>query len=412
MKKPSLALLLALCLLTGAAGASGALAGDAPVPGTIVRHPPAADAFLREYYGQTTLEERLTPGTYGVVNLMGLDLSGVDLTEQGDLLGRATFDMQTRWPDALPEGFDPALLMAQGADPGCGVRALHARGITGKGVGIGILDLTLLTGHVEYADRLRFYEETMPDAEQRIAEMHGAAVASLALGETVGVAPDALLYYIAMWPAVTHEDGTWKRDCRPAAEGIERLLLLNEQLPEGERIRVISISIGWMPDALGVAEMEAAIEHARQQGVQVIAVNTLDDLRISGMGREPGGDPNDPAAVRAGLFWEKDLQRGQGNAFYAGNLLLPMDSRTVASFRGDEDYIFYRDGGMSWVAPYLAGLYALALEAYPDVTLDEVVQAAHRTATTIRYTHTNGNIYRPGKMLDAVALFDRLGEGR
>lgn len=33
--------------------------------------------------------------------------------------------------------------------------------------------------------------------EKRLIEMHSTAVASIAIGKTVGVAPNALLYYIA-----------------------------------------------------------------------------------------------------------------------------------------------------------------------------------------------------------------------
>ena len=49
--------------------------------------------------------------------------------------------------------------------------------------------------HVEYRDRLRLYEEI--HCSDRVAQMHGAAVASIAVGKTVGVAPEAELYFIS-----------------------------------------------------------------------------------------------------------------------------------------------------------------------------------------------------------------------
>jgi subtilisin family serine protease len=53
-------------------------------------------------------------------------------------------------------GFDPTRVTESGKDRGLEMRALHARGITGKGVGIAVIDQPLLVNHVEYADRYGF----------------------------------------------------------------------------------------------------------------------------------------------------------------------------------------------------------------------------------------------------------------
>ena len=42
-----------------------------------------------------------------------------------------------------------------GKNPGLGIRSLHALGITGRGVGIAIIDQTLLVEHQEYAEQLQ-----------------------------------------------------------------------------------------------------------------------------------------------------------------------------------------------------------------------------------------------------------------
>ena len=59
--------------------------------------------------------------------------------------------------------------------------------------------------------------------------MHGPAVASLLAGKTIGVAPDAHIYYAA-WPS-------WLEDSRYAADALDWVLEQNEALPEG-KIRV------------------------------------------------------------------------------------------------------------------------------------------------------------------------------
>lgn len=56
-----------------------------------------------------------------------------------------------------------------------------------------IIDTRLLVDHVEIKDQIKLYKEMNID-EKRLIEMHGTAVASIAIGKTVGVAPDALLY--------------------------------------------------------------------------------------------------------------------------------------------------------------------------------------------------------------------------
>jgi len=59
-----------------------------------------------------------------------------------DVLSLANFDSLTSWPPAgkLPAGFSVQQTMEMGKDPGLGIRDLHAKGITGRGVGIAIID--------------------------------------------------------------------------------------------------------------------------------------------------------------------------------------------------------------------------------------------------------------------------------
>ena len=49
--------------------------------------------------------------------------------------------------------------MEIGKNPGLNIRKLHKEGLTGKGIGIAIIDQNLLVDHSEYKDQLRMYEE-------------------------------------------------------------------------------------------------------------------------------------------------------------------------------------------------------------------------------------------------------------
>lgn len=75
------------------------------------------------------------------------------------------------------------------------MKKVHEKGYDGTGVGIAIIDNTLLGDHLEIKNNLKFYKSY--SNENEIASMHGIAMASIAVGKNVGVAPNADLYYIA-----------------------------------------------------------------------------------------------------------------------------------------------------------------------------------------------------------------------
>lgn len=58
-----------------------------------------------------------------------------------------------------------------------------------------IIDQPLLTDHPELSGRIAAYYDT--GCEGETASMHGPAVASLFAGKSIGIAPDAALYYAA-----------------------------------------------------------------------------------------------------------------------------------------------------------------------------------------------------------------------
>ena len=153
------------------------------------------------------------------VDLRGYNLARLDLRQAGAGLQHAVFDDKTIWPapDRLPKDFDRARIVEVGKNPGLGIRSLQAKGITGRGVGLAIVDSPLLTEHQEYVERLRLYEEINVHRDTE-AHMHGCAVASVAVGKTVGVAPEADLYFIGAWPmdlgTDPHEEGPLNQNHR------------------------------------------------------------------------------------------------------------------------------------------------------------------------------------------------------
>ncbi len=399
MKFPAAKSPAALCLLLALLALLAGCASPPPIlkAGSVCRRPEAAVSFW----------ETDPEADHGLSDLRGADLRDMDLTDMEDILFSADFDTKTQWPDALPESFDPERLLELGKDPGLGLRALHERGITGKGVGVAIIDQTLLVEHREYGDRLRLYQE-YHTSSQDPASTHGPAVASIALGETVGAAPEALLYFIAD-DVGTGTGSSFVRDMTYYAEDVERLLSLNETLPESEKIRVISMSVGWMPDTPGAEEIEAAIQRAREAGVAVVCVNSRDPLLEPwmGMGRAPYGDPNALEDCRPGAFWEESLYSGEYRGTDGSLLLVPMDRRATASPAGEAEYAFFAEGGMSWAVPYVAGLYALACQVKPEVTYEEFLSAARATARPVS-VRKGGTEFPYGCVVDPAALLEAL----
>ncbi|MBN1428112.1 MAG: CPBP family intramembrane metalloprotease [Anaerolineae bacterium] len=335
------------------------------------------------------------------VDLRGYDISHLGLRNSLSDLEYAVFDTQTRWPSTgqMPPGFDPTVILETGKNPGLSVRGLHERGITGRGVGIAIIDQPLLTGHREYADRLMWYEDIYPFGTS-MAEMHGPAVSSIALGKTVGVAPEADLYYFNIGSGISGLDFHYH------ARAIRRVLEINHYLPRERQIRVISLSTGWLPQYMGYDDMVDAVTEAEAAGLLVLEV---DSHGLMGLGRHPNTNPDDFATYEPGVFWAENYY--DGNWVIKDMLLVPMDSRTVAGSGSSDEYTFGRMGGMSWAVPYLAGVYALAVQADPDITPEHFWALAYETGRSIEVEH-DGTVFSLETIIDPPALIAALQAGQ
>ncbi len=336
------------------------------------------------------------------VDLRSYDLTGLDLSSAQVELQYASFDNQTVWPaaDKLPAGFDWQQVMETGKNPGLGVRALHAQGITGNGVSIAILDQPLQVDHPEYRDQLRLYEEI--NISGMPAQMHGPAVASLAVGKTIGVAPGADLYFIADW----FVDPDQKVNFSFLATGIRRILEINRSLPQEHRIRAVSISRGYGADERGYSDLMAALKEAEGQGVAVISVGMYGSKQaaILGLGRDPLADPDALASYRPAAFLLPNLGNVTGRP---DQLWVPIDARTTASPTGTEDTAFYGVGGMSWAEPYLAGVYALACQVDPSITPERFWTLATQTGQYVEIA-SEGKTVKIGPIVNPPGLIQAL----
>lgn len=324
-------------------------------------------------------------------DLTAWDLSGYTLEELTDVL---SFDTKTRFPaaDKLPRGFNARQILENGKNPGLGVRALHAQGVTGKGVSAAIIDQKLLTTHQEYAGRLMWYEEA-PAVSRGNASMHGPAVASLLLGQSVGTAPEAKLFYFA--PEFHEENHRF--DARPITQTLQKIQQLNARLAPADKIRVVSISRGFSSNDSGAEEFDRIKKELENSGVLVLTANDVFTLSRTHM----LANPDDGSVYQRPAYWWKPKEYASYSAL--SKPLVPTDFRTTASPTGNADYVTYANGGLSWGVPYLAGLYALAVQVNPAITPAQFKKLAAETARP-QSCEFKGEKFQATRLVDPAAL--------
>ncbi|MHC4259571.1 MAG: S8 family serine peptidase [Planctomycetota bacterium] len=309
-------------------------------------------------------------------DLHDVSLKDLDLADQGDYLKKMDFYTSTLWPPSnrLPPGFDPQRLLEEGKNPGLRIRALHEQGINGKGIGIAILDQPLLLGHEEYTSRLIRYDATK--ASWLPPQFHGSPIAGIAVGKTCGVAPGAFVFYYAGMTTVEH---------RTQADWIHEIVKYNETVEDSKRIRVISISASPEEASSNDAWREA---HKKAQDAGILVVTcSVRFLDYGTLTLIEGKDPDKPESYKPGRYADR-----------SNVLRIPAGNRTIASHLGVNVYDYIREGGMSWAAPYIAGLAALAFQVNPDVQPQTIVEQLVETAT-----HTKaGPVVNPRGFIESI----------
>ncbi|MHB9144546.1 MAG: S8 family serine peptidase [Symbiobacteriia bacterium] len=328
-------------------------------------------------------EENLPPNTitstwvksqsHSLRGVQGMDVRTWDFSRLSPSdLQFLSFDSKTQWPDQshLPPGFQPDAALKAARDPGLGLGELHRQGITGKGVTVAVVDMDMLPEHQELAGRLKYIDAFPDETTNRDPHFHGMATASILAGATVGVAPEAFVYYFAI------PDSTTSVQERFMA-AVNQILALNATLPADKKIRIVSIS--WGPNQ-GDDARQAWLDlvfKARAQGTEVV-YSDAPGVKYTCAAVLPERDRNDPDAYD----WSAWVMKNFGDrAKLTDTLGVPASWRTTASVAGPGAYVYWSEGGLSWAVPYVAGLLALGLQVNPDATFDDLYQALDKTAT-------------------------------
>ncbi|MDU5211600.1 MAG: hypothetical protein E6441_17940, partial [Clostridium sp.] len=181
-KKRISILILVACLLISCSSE------DVWQKGYIQNHPKNNLTLMQKGQNERTDNIKYGKDIYGIIDLRTtkVDSQYLNRLSLSDLNDFMNFDDLTEWPKYLPKGFDPQKLLEEGKEKKLNLQKVHDKGYNGAGVGIAMIDQTLLVDHVEIKDNLKFYKAF--SKEKEVASMHGVEMASIAVGKNVGVA--------------------------------------------------------------------------------------------------------------------------------------------------------------------------------------------------------------------------------
>jgi len=298
------------------------------------------------------------------------------------------FNQSTHWPDAYRQVAQD--ILEKGKNPGLGIRQLHAQGITGKGIKVAIIDQNLLLDHPEFKGKIAKYFDVGTNQPSDQGSMHGPAVTSLLVGEHIGTAPEANVYYVA--------EPSWNADAQYVADALDWIIDESEKLPAGDKIRVVSVSAApsgpGSPFTKNNAAWDAAYQRASEAGILVL--DCTSDHGITAPCYYDLDDPDNIAKCTPG--WPGVETEAMPDRIY-----IPTSFRTSAEeyYQGNFSYQYTGRGGLSWSVPYLSGVLALGWQVRPDLTSAQLLDLLFKSA----YVTEDGlKIINPGAFIEMVKL--------
>lgn len=365
--------------------------------------------------------KEMEQGSLPAVDLRSLDVSSMDFSKyEADWL---RFDGNTIFPqqEFLPKDFDSSQIMESGKSPGLGLDDLPYKG---QGMKMAIID-GALPPHLEYSENIAHYEQIgFPDGPLD-GSMHGAAVASIAVGKNIGVAPKAQLYYFAVADGDINPNA--ENDCTFQTIALQKILDINKSIAaEKDKILAVSISTSFFENDKGYVQWQETLNEAKKQGVFVNTVNIGRDYNLydgglnrdlknnnySGLtgkvdSREKPALYPEGSAIQKRLFPEHTSTQNEATS---SRLLFPMDHRTVAGPQSPNDYSHDARGGWSWIKPYETALYVLAKEADMSLTPEKFWELGLRSGS--QDSKADGLKLNPEKLFTLIKNNERINANR
>ena len=248
-------------------------------------------------------------------------------------------------PDKMPNGFNPTKILEQAKQP------VYRPNSTGKGINIAVMDNPLDVNNPEYADNIKFFQG--PLNNQNVApHKHSGMVMGHLVGKSTGMAPDANVYYFTK---ITYQDR--KKRHKEYANVLRSIIEFNnEQKPEN-KIHILSCS--WGGRKKFSPEIADLLNQLEQDGVKIILCDSdyVEEATLSGRDFMPCNNPN-MTNIQPNV--QKEVQELLHMANISKVIGIPTNMRTTPLESNGWQYRI--SGGESSSAPYIAGVYACALE--------------------------------------------------
>ena len=301
-------------------------------------------------YRKITISELLSEFTDK--NLDFVDLSELDLSKYGELFlshptgwkshtGVHGWTENVIWPtpDKMPDGFAPNKIMNNSKHPD-EMDILHKQQIKGHGINIAVIDSPFNPNHPEYKNNIKYFQKSLIPMKNKGTHYHGSMVVGCAAGQSTGVAPDASIYYF------TEGKNNDERGQEIIAV-LKSVIEFNKKQKTVNKINILSCS--WAPQRKTTNQKEF------DEVMRLFQELESDNIKIIFCG---GAKTKDSFSVSNVDFLptSKNTQTEyQDNIVY-----IPTNEKTVPYDKGG--YLYQKLGGDSSAAPYLAGVYACALQ--------------------------------------------------
>ena len=272
-----------------------------------------------------------------------------------------------------------------------GLDQARAKGYTGKGVTVAIIDGKVDTSVPELAGANITVKSPCTINSSPESKTHGTTVASILLSNSYGVTPDSSI--IAYQIRFSKDSDPSSDDCYRVEDGFSKINLariLNQAMNDGAQI--VNLSASSIEDD---DELKWTIARSISQGVIIVASAGND-----------GGDNDDGALSKwSGVVGVSaisvDGNRQEYSSWGQGVVTAaiggPVAVRDVASGQVREEF------GTSFSAPVVAGVLALARQRWPEASGNQLLQLLVRTGLNPdhgwnQYTGFGG--VDPGAMLN------------
>ncbi|MGB8491267.1 MAG: S8/S53 family peptidase, partial [Bacteroidales bacterium] len=242
--------------------------------------------------------------------------------------------------------------------------------------------------HPEYIHKIIEYHDVGCDTPSDRSSYHGPAVASLLVGDSIGTAPGAKIYFVAA--------PSWTKDAKFQADALNWIIDKNNTLPEGEKIRAVSVSAA--PSGIGTpftkhnSLWDSAYIRAIKSGIIVIDITENNGITLPCY-----NDINQPDSI------SRSLPGYPGIVFIPDStrICVPNSLRTVAEEyrQGEYSYTYCGRGGISWAEPYLVGVLALGWQLRPDISGQEMIRLLYLTSY---HKDIKTKIIQPNAFIESV----------